>query len=194
MNFAVLTASGKVIVRPDTTWRNGDEALYVPDFVSRIGISPALFVHICRPGRSIGEKFAERYYDSFGCGALLFPVDFIDGSAEGYACASCLDHTTFSSGWGTDKEELSGVYRLSAEDRVLHECRLPSREDIRAAIARVSRICLLRSGDALVLQLSPVIGLCSRPDTAAGGPEARGETAVEGRLDGRIVSHFKIIF
>jgi len=91
----VKTYSGRVIVRPDTSWEKDNEDFYPQDFVDRISFTPVVFARICKPGKSIGIKFAERYYDGINCGILLYPEDLIDGSAEGFACASCIDHTSF---------------------------------------------------------------------------------------------------
>ena len=95
MNIIVRTAEGKYIVRPDTTWERDNEDIYIPEFVNRITWTPVLFARVSKPGRSVGEEFAERYYDGIGYGVLLYPEDMCDGSETGFACASCLDHTSF---------------------------------------------------------------------------------------------------
>ena len=148
MNIVVLSPSGKTFVRPDTTWERANEDFYVPEFISRISASRVLYVRVCKPGRSVGEKFAERYYDSFGYGALLYPEDLIDGSPEGFACASCLDHSSFLSGELSPKEELDPGLRVRV-------CR---------AIAEVTRFCYIRIGDLIAIETSPREALCSRED------------------------------
>ena len=57
MNIVVLSPSGKTFVRPDTTWERDNEDFYVPEFISRIIASRVLYVSVCKPGRSVGEKF-----------------------------------------------------------------------------------------------------------------------------------------
>ena len=94
MIIAVKTFTGKVIVRPDTTRVKDGEDAYMPEFISRLEWSPVLYTRITRPGRSISGKFAHRYFSDFSAGILLYPSDLMDGSEEGYACASCLDHTS----------------------------------------------------------------------------------------------------
>ena len=95
MNIPVITASGKVIVRPDTTWERDNEDVYLPEFVNSLSWTPVFFARVSKPGRSIGRAFASRYYDGIGFGVLLYPDDLLDGSEEGFACASCLDKVTF---------------------------------------------------------------------------------------------------
>ena len=95
MNIIVKTSSGHITVRPDTTWEKDNEDFYPPEFVDELTYSPVLFARILKPGRSVGRKFASRYYDSIGFGVLLYPENMLDGTPEGYAQAICLDHTSF---------------------------------------------------------------------------------------------------
>ncbi len=94
MNIIVITACGKIVCRPDTTWERDNEDLYLPDFVSHLEYAPVAFARVCKPGRSVGPRFVSRYHDGFGFGVLLYPVELMDGSPEGYAQACCLDHTS----------------------------------------------------------------------------------------------------
>ena len=95
MNVVVLTSVGNVVVRPDTTWERDNEDFYVPSFIDSLKYSPVLFARVCKPGRSIGEKFASRYFDAVGYGVLLYPTELLAIKEQGWAAASCLDHTTF---------------------------------------------------------------------------------------------------
>ena len=94
MNIVVKTASGRIITRPSTTLEKNNSDLYVPDFVDSLSYTPVMFARICGSARSIGVKFAGRYYDSINYGVLLYPDNLLQGK-EGFACASCLDHTSF---------------------------------------------------------------------------------------------------
>ena len=60
MNIIVKTASGHLIVRPDTTREKDNEDLYVPDEVSSLSFTPVLAGRITKPGRSVGLKFTPR--------------------------------------------------------------------------------------------------------------------------------------
>ena len=95
MNIVVVNSSSRVFVRPDTTWERDNEDLYVPVFIGSLAWTPVIFAHISKPGRSIGARFGARYYDLVGAGVQLYPEDLMDGSAEGFACACCLDHSSF---------------------------------------------------------------------------------------------------
>lgn len=163
MNIVTLTSSGKVVVRPDTTWEKDGEDFYVPDFVSRLSWTPVVFARMTRPGRSIGERFAGRYFESIGHGVLLYPEDLIDGSPEGFACASCLDHTSFLPGTTRPKQDSAGfTVRRDGEEIFRHEGTGPGK--IEASISEVSRYCYLRTGDLVAVELQARSPLCRRED------------------------------
>ncbi len=186
MNIVVLTAGRRTVVRPDTTWEKDSEDLYVPDFVSRVSWSPVLYARVSKPGRSIGLKFAGRYFRTFGYGALLYPEDLVDGSEEGYASACCLDHTSFLPGEMPDKSATGGqVFRLLRDGEEIFVSESASERMIEESIAEVSRFCYLRTGDLVAAELRPRELLCVRTD---------GTTRLEGMLGEVRVFDFKTIF
>lgn len=166
MNIIVRTAEGKYIVRPDTTWERDNEDIYVPEFVNRLSWTPVLFARISKPGRSVGEEFAERYYDGIGYGVLLYPEDMCDGSEAGFACASCLDHTSFLPFPVYNKVTLDrpgNVFELRLNDSEVifsHSC--ASSQAIRNAIAEATRYIYIRTGDVIAIELQARKPLCAR--------------------------------
>ena len=156
MNIVVRTYSGRYIVRPDTTWERDNEDLYLPDQVKSLSFTPVLFARVSKPGRSVSEKFAERYYDGIGFGVLLYPENFIDGSEEGFACASCLDHSSFLPFPVSDKETLGAedVFSLSADGVKLFEGDGCDRQTICRAIAEATRFIYIRTGDVIAIELA----------------------------------------
>lgn len=192
MNIVVITANGKCIVRPDTTWERDNEDFFPPEFVNRLSYSPVLFARISKPGRSIGEKFADRYYDGIGYGVLLYPQDLIDGSEAGYACASCLDHTTFlpfplfnKVTLGQGNEFKLYVKKDSKPSRNIFVHDAGTTGMIEAAIAEATKYVYIRSGDILAVELKPRRALCSRAD---------GVISVKGKYCDNITMDFKINF
>ena len=191
MNIVVRTASGKCIVRPDTTWEKDNENFFPPEFVNSISWSPVLFARISKPGRSVGEKFAGRYYDEVNYGVLLFPDDMMDGSEDGYAFASCLDHTSFlpSPGFSKDILDKGAEFilnlRKSGSDEVLFRHHEADDLMIRAAIAEMTRFVYIRTGDLLAIELQPRKPLCMRSDT---------DICLTGTYGGTETTGFRIIF
>ena len=188
MNIVVLTFSGKVVVRPDTTWEKDGEDFFVPDFVSRLSWTPVVYSRLTKPGRSIAARFAGRYFESLGFGTLLYPEDFIDGSPEGFARACCLDHTSFLPGTMFSKSGCEDVrFSTSRDGQEIFACGCPATDDIEAAIAETSRFCYLRTGDLVAVELQARSLLCRRED---GQCRICGKVEETGTQDGT----FNIIF
>ena len=167
MNYLVVTQSGRTIVRPDITKVKEGENVYLPDFVDRVSIAPVLFGRVSKPGRSVGARFADRYYDSFGYGVLLYPENMIEWGEEGFACASCLDHTTVFPATLHDKQELdscSPLFTLTKDGATLFEHSAASRASLEQALCETSRFCFLRVGDFVAMELCPRIGIIARPE------------------------------
>lgn len=137
MNIIVHTFSGRTVFRPDTTLEPFNRDYYPPEFVNTILGVPVIYVRISRPGKSIGEKFSQRYYDSFGRGILLYPADLLDGSEEGYSSACCLDHTSVLPLPGRETEEMSAAERSA----------------VSKALSEVTLCALVRTGDVVAVEL-----------------------------------------
>lgn len=157
MNIVIQTYGHKYIVRPDTTWKRDDDGLYVPDFAGGLSLVPILFARICRAGRSIGYRFAGRYYDGVNMGVLLYPEAMLDGSEQGFACASCLDHTTFLPVEVLPPSILSegeGTFTISRAEKTIFSYSPNGQEIIDEAISEASRYIYLRTGDIIGAELS----------------------------------------
>lgn len=190
MNIIVKTASGKYTVRPDTTWERDNEDLFVPEFVNGLSWTPVLFAKISKPGRSVAERFGERYYDGIGYGVLLYPEDMLDGSEEGFACASCLDHTSFLPFPVIKKQAgFEGKFRLEAvngsDAQELFTMSGATAESIRKAISEATRFIYIRTGDLIALELQARRHLCSRKDACL---------CLKGQFDEATTIDFRIIY
>mgnify|MGYP007028186709 FL=1 len=187
MNIIVKTSSGKITVRPDTTWEKDNEDFYPPEFVDDLTYSPVLFARILKPGRSVGRKFASRYYDSVGFGVLLYPENMLDGTQEGYAQAICLDHTSFlpSPMFPPERLEKNGHFRLLRNEHDLFTFDQPSLNMIEDAIVEATKLLYIRTGDLIAIELSDRKSLINRTDS---------ETHITGTFGQDKVLDFQIIF
>lgn len=156
MNILVKTYSGKIISRPDTTWEKDSEDFFPQDFVDSISFSPVLFARICKPGKSVQKRFASRYYDSVNFGILLYPEDLIDGSPEGFACASCLNHTSFMPVPLFSPDVLSETDNLSISrnGKEIYNGTGCSRELIEDALSEATSRIYIRTGDFIAIELA----------------------------------------
>ena len=51
MNIIVKTASGHIIVRPDTTWEKDNEDVFPQDFIDTLTFAPVMFARVCKSGQ-----------------------------------------------------------------------------------------------------------------------------------------------
>lgn len=187
MNILVKTYGEKIIVRPDTSWERDNEDAFLPEFVEEVSWTPVLFARISKPGRSVGLKFAGRYYDAIGYGVLLYPENLIDGSPEGFASASCLDHTSFLSFPAYSRETLDregNVFELTKDGEKVFSHNGPSSAMIEETIVLATKYCYIRTGDVIAIELAPREHLMSRKD---------GECRMKGLYCGNTALDFKVI-
>lgn len=187
MNIIVKTSSGHITVRPDTTWEKDNEDFYPPEFVDELTYSPVLFARILKPGRSVGRKFASRYYDSIGFGVLLYPENMLDDTPEGYAQAISLDHTSFlpSPMFPPERLEKNGHFRLLRNEHDLFVFDQPSLNMIEDAIVEATKLLYIRTGDLIAIELAPRKPLTIRPDVSS---------HITGTFDNNEIIDFQIIF
>lgn len=185
MNIVIKTAKGATVTRPDTTWERDNEDLYLPDFVSEMSYTPVLFARICKPGRSISKKFASRYYDAINYGVLLYPEDMINGDEEGYAAASCLDHSSFLPSPFNEIESLSeSSFILSKDENIIFSSSKADTEIIESAIEDVTKTIYIRTGDIVAIELQGRQHLFDRKD---------GNAHIHGKFLEKALIDFKII-
>lgn len=187
MNILVRTYSAKCIVRPDTTWERDNEDVFLPEFVKKVSYTPVLFARISKPGRSVAARFAERYYDGIGYGVLLYPENLIDGSEEGFCCASCLDHTSFLPFPIYNKLTLGregNAFELFADGKPLFEYNAGNAGMIDKAIEKATESTYIRTGDILAIELAPRTHLCSEGDESI---RITGTYCGNGTIDFRII-------
>lgn len=188
MNIIVLTSEGNVTTRPDTTWEKDNEDFYVPEDIHSIKFAPVLFARISKPGRSIEEKFASRHYDAIGYGVFLYPSEYLDIPRQGWACANCLDHTSFLPHPLFNPATLSlktNSFELKKNGRSIFLHPADTVESVEQAVSKVSTRCYLRTGDFVVKELSAPKDLCT---------SAEKEVQIRGTYCDNETIDFKIIF
>jgi hypothetical protein len=181
MNILTKTFGGRIVCRPDTTWEKDNEDFYPPEFVEALSFSPAFFVHMLKPGRSISRKFACRYYDGAGFGILLYPENLITSEPESYAQALCLDKISYLPApylspaeynsitlfKGGEKPQPAAEFILMKNEYEIFRCQAPSISIAEDAIAEASRLAYLRTGDIVAVELAARRPLMQRTDGRA---------------------------
>ena len=141
---------------PDSALLLPGRPLFYPDFGGDWHARLFLAIRINRLGKSVSEKFAPRYYDSFSLALHFIPVD---PSAMLPGVLSGLDSSITHGAW-------LAVTQLAGNITVTTDCQppcspdftLPTETEVNRAIARVSTYTTLRMGDILLmpLPLSPL--------------------------------------
>lgn len=179
MNITVRPyGSSLCYCRPDTTWEKEGRDFYVPDGVEKVLWTPVVFARISKAGKCVGQKFASRYYDGFGMGALLYCGN------EDLAFSSCLDHSSLLP---------MPLYNPVVLDNPENEYTIGElkgnlegvKEMLEDAICRASRRISLRIGDLVAVELSPQKILAEK--------EA-GETGFKAEFCGKVLFDLKVIF
>jgi len=168
MIIIVKTARGSIITRPETGWERNGTDFYPQEFISAVACTPALYLRISRSGRSIARRFAGRYFDTIGYGALLYPEDMLDGSPESIACASCIDHSSYLAGPAYDRSELGQKekhFLLECDGKTVFDYCGAGADMLETAIEEASARIHVRTGDLLAIELAEPIHLSNRPST-----------------------------
>ena len=153
--------------RPDTSWERENRDLYTPDRIDRWDWSPIVFVRVSKAGKCVGRKFASRYYDAFGFGALLY-VGSVEGTKPETASASCADHTSvlpfplYNLVVLEGKDNMFKVFR-NEEEIYSRDCS-KVQAAIEEAICSSSEFVSLRTGDIVAVELAPVRTLVEKSE------------------------------
>lgn len=156
MNIVVLPhGQSRVICRPDTTWERENKDIFIPDDVVGFHYTPILFARVCKAGKSIGLKFADRYYDSVNYGMLLYP-EFSEGRNGNLAQASCMDHTSILPFPLYNKLTLGSVdnaFRIYCGGKEIFSTSSGSCDILNSLTVMASSHTSLRIGDLICMEL-----------------------------------------
>lgn len=81
---AEYNVAGEAAIVPmgdDVLLRNNDD-FYIPAFAGELSCVPQLVVRLCKLGKYVSERFADRYYEEIGVGIRFYADDFERSLAE----------------------------------------------------------------------------------------------------------------
>lgn len=181
MNIIVKPMEGLCTCRPDTTWERENKDIYAIPAVESYKFTPVLFVRVSKAGKCVGYKFADRYYDGFNFGVLLYggirpgvaadenaieTTDSANVAADELTWSACLDHSSILpfplyNPVVLDNDENEFVLRKNGT--VIFSTVEGCREMVENAIAEVSEVVSLRIGDIIAIELQEPLPLVERP-------------------------------
>lgn len=171
--------------RPDTTWEREGKDFYCPDCVNEIYWTPVMFARASKAGKCIKRKFAARYFDAIGFGALFYCGEV---SAESIAFLSCADHTSllpFPMYAPLVSENTDNIYQVRKDGIPVWSRHTEGNADVEDAICRASELTSIRIGDIIAVELAPAELLTSRAD---------GETKIKATFCENTLFEMKLIF
>ena len=184
--------------RPDTTWERENRDFYSPECVNEVTWTPVVFARISKAGKCIGRKFAERYFDGFGCGMLMY-------CKVGEDLCSCVDRTSIlpmplynpvvlennedfvvtKNGEPITTKQHSSVISTERHSPVISTERSEWRNLLCEALCSASLLTSLRIGDYVAVELAPQEILATREE---------GTVSVKGTFCENDIFDFKMIF
>ncbi len=124
-------------LRPDTALLRNNQPFYYPDFTQQLTAQWCRVYRVSRLGRSIVPRFAARYVDAVGVGALFTAADVL---------AQCVQNGhPWDSATGFDYSAAVSPEFIPAEEVTSYGLRVTG--SIENIIAYVSRFLTLKIGD-----------------------------------------------
>ena len=161
--------------RPDTTWERENKDFYSPECVNEVYYAPVVFARVSKAGKCIGGKFVQRYYDSIGCGVLLYggTISHIDKSS--ILPQPLYDPVVFDDDKGFEINGNMVTQNQAGQWKKLLE----------EVICKSSELISLRIGDYVAVEVEPVKLLAQRSDV---------EATLKGSFCENEIFDFKVIF
>lgn len=173
---------------PDTAVQRKGKPMFVPDFAEPCTFNVHVALRLCRLGRSISQRFAHRYWDAATVMAHFVATPLLATAQENglpWSCATGFDNA-LPLGEFVEKEAL-----LAADEQLHYTVATSAGQEVAgcmpniealsaAAIARISRFYMIRTGDVVLLPSS------------ADACEAHINSHVEGSIAGHSVLSFNI--
>ena len=157
-----VSESPILYLKPDTAIHNRELPLYIPDFTTDLRAQCVLMIKISKQGKCISEKFAYKYYEQISLGLNLIAYDkqeslIAQGKPweESTSFDSAMVVGTFLSLSSLRVEDPLATFTnrgISFLERPL-SCTL---QELPFALRYISEYITLRTGDIVVIPLSPI--------------------------------------
>jgi len=103
--------------------RNNDD-FYIPEYVAEISCVPQWVIRISKLGKSVGERFAERYFEEIGVGIRFYAGNFekeLQGAGLPSVMASSFDGSAAISSLLPKERVGEAVYTFRVNGKVMDE-------------------------------------------------------------------------
>ncbi len=157
IKFKNISSKPEIDIIPDSAIQKSGKPFFVPDFDDRFRYRMATAVHICRLGKNIAQKFANRYYEEAGLCLVFEASGLLDRlKADGMPTAIA---TAFDAAAITGEMDTTTATQLGKCDAVLtidnaevERVATPSVADFDHCIEIASRYFTLKIGDLIIIE------------------------------------------
>lgn len=134
-----------MVLKGDSCLLNGRKPFFVPDWTSEVGVTDCIILRVCRLGKEIAPKFADRYYDAIAPGADFIAMDRVQelqAAGRPWTSALAFDYSLAIGEWISNDEMIATA--------LLNDELIISPEE---AIAQASKVMTIRQGDLIYIQV-----------------------------------------
>lgn len=173
-----------VFLMSDSSLLKDGKPFFIPDFAERFVCAPSVVVRVCRLGKNIARRFANRYYDAVTIG-LAVTAEGMKGAFENDdagALAEAFDGAAILGDFveiGDVKMPLEFDFTVDGK-QVMKGSSSQLIADVDQLIEYISRYFTLKIGD--------IIFTCTPPPCH----EMKIDTVLSATLNGNEVLHFKV--
>ncbi|MBR6117992.1 MAG: fumarylacetoacetate hydrolase family protein [Paludibacteraceae bacterium] len=145
IGFIYRNGKAEMVLKGDSCLLNGRKPFFVPDWTSEVGVTDCIILRVCRLGKEIAPKFADRYYDAIAPGADFIAMDRVQelqAAGRPWTSALAFDYSLAIGEWISNDEMIATA--------LLNDELIISPEE---AIAQASKVMTIRQGDLIYIQV-----------------------------------------
>jgi 2-keto-4-pentenoate hydratase/2-oxohepta-3-ene-1,7-dioic acid hydratase in catechol pathway len=134
VGFSNIENEVKMVLKSDSSLMVNRKPFFIPDWCEDIRCVPCVVVRICKLGKHVATKFAERYYDSIAPALNIYAEDYRQKGdpIRAWAFDNALPVGTFMS-----------LDKYHPNDLII---------SIDRAVTEVSRLMTIRQGDLIFIE------------------------------------------
>lgn len=164
-----------VFMKPDSALLKEGKPFFIPDFSQEIEYETEVVVRICRLGKNIAAKFAQRYYD-----AVTVGIDFT---------ARDLQRTFKAAGnpWELSKgfDSSAAIGEFVPVDHFKDVQQIPFRMELNGKVVQAANTCeMIHSVDRIIEYVSKFCTLKIGDLIFTGTPQGVGKVAIDDKIEG----------
>lgn len=137
IGFSKINGEVKMVLKGDSSLLVNRKPFFIPEWSEKVCMTPCIVLRVCKLGKSIGPRFAYRYYDAVAHGINMQASDF-------------LGQNDWTRAWDFDYSMVVGTFTDTSIDLWQHiDNQLVISRD--KAIQYASEVMTIRQGDMIYI-------------------------------------------